>query len=131
MNDRHGGPLSICPECDGPMSQAAKRCRLCENASRTNSGTRRGMQDAGSLSIGRTEAIITFTRGSEVMTLHCFGDGARGQIANGVSRLPGDGWQVACRSTPRTILADLKARDLSPKAQLSRLEVIRRTERVA
>lgn len=98
-------------ECGNRKHKASRVCQECHDESRPTALS----------TPGRTESIITFTRGSEVQTLHCFGHNAAGQIANGLNRLPGDGWDVRCLSTPASIFQDLKAAQMTQAGLTMRL----------
>lgn len=90
----------VCPECGGGKRAEAFRCGECRR--------RRG--DEGIYSTGRDQSIITFRRTEDgrVRSLQCFGPGAKAQIEDGKARLGDGDWVVECRSTPLTILRDLR-----------------------
>lgn len=90
------------------MWEGSKRCRDC--AARARKGqTTRTTQDAVH-TVARRESIITFRRVEDgrVRTLQCFGAGLKLQIADGKARLGEGDWEVECRSTPLTILQDIR-----------------------
>lgn len=119
-----------CPECEGPKSRVALHCQPCENARRAGQpGVTAGFYSEDAVwTISRRESIITFGRGDEVRTLHCFGKNTEGQTRNGRARLPeGDEWTVLCRSTPQSILADLRSSTFTDKGRANRRRYYLRT----
>jgi hypothetical protein len=117
-----------CPDCGGKKGKTSKRCQACDRASRHGdpryAAAGRKPSSHSVWAIGRRESIITFGRGSEVRTLHCIGANSSGQIAHGRSRLDGEGWEVLCRSTPQSILADLHVPEMSDFARSVRQRTI-------
>lgn len=97
--------------CGAPKHKASRTCQDCFRESRPTALA----------TTGRHESIITFARGSEIRTLHCFGENGIGQIADGISRLPGDGWEVQVRSTPLSIFNDLRSDKLTDRGMSNRL----------
>jgi hypothetical protein len=123
-----------CPDCGGSRDRGSTRCHSCEQKRRHKHGIGSSPQIGSSvngvnMTSGRSESIITFARGSEVVTLHCIGRNALGQITNGLERLPGDGWEVQARSTPQSILADLGTSEMSQQALDLRIRSIANTEK--
>jgi hypothetical protein len=61
---------------------------------------------------GRSESIISYREqaSGRVLTRRCYGKGVAAQIADGLRQLPEGDWQVQSRSTPGSILRDLKGR---------------------
>lgn len=120
-----------CPDCGAIKDRRAARCGTCSAKLTPNMMIpSKGAQNTNlpSLNCGRVESIITFGRGEEIKTLHCLGRNSAGQIANGLERLPGDGWEVLCRSTPSTILSDLGVPEMTDSGREMRRQVISRTE---
>jgi len=91
-----------CPTCGGYKGNFhSRQCEECV-----------GRGDA-LYTVGRREAIITFRNllTGVLHTRHCVGRGVRAQVADGLRQLSGYGlgpWQVAARSTPESILTDLR-----------------------
>lgn len=111
-----------CPDCGRPKRRDAKRCLTC----------RKAHADHGVHTTGRSESIITFrnTESATVRTLQCFGDSAKAQVANGLARLADDDGSsedrvVECRSTPRSILQDLRGSS-DPKDNYRRVNMLKR-----
>ena len=106
----------VCPDCGGPKHRQSRRCVYCWTKLDAPS---RGARLVGVFrplavhSVGRRESILTFEneRGG-TRTVHAYGRGVPAQIADGLRQLPGDGWRVVCRSTPESILEDLRGRPL-------------------
>jgi hypothetical protein len=112
-----------CPDCGGPKHKEAKQCRACYRASgsgqtNVNSGV---YSDDTVYNIGRREAIITLERDGKTRSLVGYGADTAEQIADARAHLPGDGWTVVCRSTPTTILADLRVGEMGERDLASRV----------
>lgn len=117
-----------CPRCGQPKNPPAELCQRCQRIANgklppTSVGNR---NDIIGLSGGREESTITFrnTRTGAVRTLICHGHGVDAQINAGLAQLADDegsneDWVPECRSTPASILADLKGRK-GPAAPLRR-----------
>ena len=106
----------VCPDCGGPRSRNAERCYRCAPRAHAHarSEAQRGIYSDDTVErVRRRESILTFEneRGG-TRSVHAYGDGVPAQIADGLRQLPGDGWRVVCRSTPASILADLRGRKL-------------------
>src|SRR5262245_63691192 len=90
-----------CPECGGPKDERARRCVKC----------RYGEDATGLTYVGRVESIITYRNRetAALLTRHCHGPTVPAQVADGLRGLPEE-WVVECRSTPDSILQDLRGR---------------------
>jgi hypothetical protein len=128
IDDPRYGP--VCPNCDGPKSLNARQCMECLSEQRR--GGDQVFDNTGIFSenavhtVGRREALITFARDDKTRTVHCFDRGTSAQIADGRAQLKGDGWEVASRSTPTTILADLRIEQMTHTSLLNRVHSQRR-----
>lgn len=107
---------SECPDCGEPKTPTARRCRSCAN--KAEGKTRKGKpnfavrveREDAIYSVGRRESIISFRHeDGRLRSLHCFGPTVTAQTADGLARL-GEGWEPVCRSTPESILTDLRGR---------------------
>jgi hypothetical protein len=106
-----------CPDCGGPMSEGSRRCQACYGLMRVgrpgNSGRAGVYSEEAVHTVGRRESIITFREEEtgEVVTRHCFGPTVPEQVSNGLLGIlkPGK-WVVEYRSTPASILLDLRGR---------------------
>jgi hypothetical protein len=114
-----------CPDCGGPLAREAQRCTRCVPRAHHQRSNSPGQQTGElGLNAGRRESLITFANEARGLsrTLHCFGDGTKAQIADGLRRLDGEGWSVACRSTPLSILKDLRTDTMDDQTLLRRAD---------
>ena len=87
--------------CGGPKHKSSFRCARCRAALRV---------ETADYTTGRHEAIVTFKDDDtgEVQTRQCYGATAPEQIGHGLRQLRPGNWRVLSRSTPDTILTDLR-----------------------
>lgn len=95
--------------CGARKRKLSQSCQSCVNHSQRGSTGQEGIyKDDSVWTISRRESIITFARGDELRSVHCIGQGKDAQIRDGERQLKGGGWIVQCRSTPQSILTDLR-----------------------
>ena len=107
-------PHVPCPRCGQPMRNDSRTCRRCWADERRGkawptSGAGHYSDDAVH-SVGRRESIVTFRDEltGRVRTCQCIGQGVPAQLEHGLSQLPAGQWVVESRSTPESILNDLR-----------------------
>ena len=109
--DEGYGPT--CPRCGGDKTLQAHVCMACRSRQRLGTPFYDGTGIYGDdtvYGVGRRESIITFRErtSGRVLTRHCVGRNVPAQIADGLCQLPDGTWDVQSRSTPASILSDLR-----------------------
>jgi len=101
----------VCPVCGGPKAPDAYRCLGCWAKVRPALSSGAGLSEDAVHTVGRRESIVTYRNRETgaLLTRNCHGPTVPAQIANGRRGL-GEEWVVECRSTPASILRDLRGR---------------------